>query len=171
MKKILVITGMMFGALAYSQEAPKVLKTSFSASALSQKVQTIDGKKVTIKDVLAKHKGKILVLDMWASWCRDCINALPAARTLKNNNPNVDFVFLSLDRSEEAWKKGLDKHELANKENYWFFSGWKNDFNNYIDLNWIPRYIVINQKSDIAKYYAITPDDPDIQKTINELSK
>ncbi|NHW59281.1 TlpA family protein disulfide reductase, partial [Escherichia coli] len=71
MKKILVITGMMFGALAYSQEAPKVLKTSFSASALSQKVQTIDGKKVTIKDVLAKHKGKILVLDMWASWCRD----------------------------------------------------------------------------------------------------
>ena len=108
---------------------------------------------------------------MWASWCRDCINTLPAARTLENNNPNVDFVFLSLDRSEEAWKKGLDKHELANKENYWFFSVLKNDFNNYIDLNWIPRYIVVNQKSGIAKYYAITPDDPDIQKTINELSK
>lgn len=171
MKKILLIAGMMSGTLVYSQEVPKVLKTKFNTTALSQKIQTINGTQITIKDLLSKHKGKILVLDMWASWCRDCINALPAARTLENNNPNVDFVFLSLDRSEEAWKKGLDKHELANKENYWFFSGWKNDFNNYIDLNWIPRYIVINQKSDIAKYYAITPNDPDIQKTIDELSK
>jgi hypothetical protein len=63
------------------------------------------------------------------------------------------------------------KTQYANKENYWFNEGWKNNFNNYIDLNWIPRYLVINQKSEIAKYYAITPEDPEIQKTIDELSK
>ena len=58
---------------------------------------------------------------------------------------------------------------MKEKENYWFASGWKNDFNNYIDLNWIPRYMVIDQKSDIAKYYAISPEDPKIQATIDKL--
>ena len=47
----------------------------------------------------------------------------------------------------------------------------ENNFNNYIDLNWIPRYLVIDQKTKIAKYYAITPDDPEIQITINKLLK
>jgi hypothetical protein len=68
-------------------------------------------------------------------------------------------------------EKRHGKTQYANKENYWFNEGWKNNFNNYIDLNWIPRYLVINQKSEIAKYYAITPEDPEIQKTIDELSK
>jgi thiol-disulfide isomerase/thioredoxin len=112
-----------------------------------------------------------LVIDLWASWCRDCLKAMPKAKELEDKNPNVKFIFLSLDRNEEAWKKGLEKHDMTQKENYWFHVGWKNDFNNYIDLNWIPRYLVVNQKSGIAKYYAISPEDPEIQKTIDELSK
>ena len=102
---------------------------------------------------------------------QDCLNAMPKAKELEEKNPDVNFVFLSLDRNLDAWKKGLEKHEMTSKENYWFSEGWKNNFNNYIDLNWIPRYLIINQKSGIAKYYAITPDDPEIQKTIDELSK
>ena len=93
------------------------------------------------------------------------------AKELEEKNANINFVFLSLDRNFEAWKKGIEKHNMQTKENYWFNEGWKNNFNNYIDLNWIPRYIVVNQKSEIAKYYAITPEDPEIQKTIDELSK
>lgn len=171
MKKLTAVLAILISGLIFSQEVPKVLKTQFSKEALAQNVTDVNGKTITLGKILKAHKGKVLVLDLWASWCRDCLNAMPKAKELEANNPKVDFVFLSLDRNFDAWKKGLEKHEMQNKENYWFSEGWKNAFNNYIDLNWIPRYMVINQKSGIAKYYAIVPDDPEIQKTINELSK
>lgn len=85
------------------------------------------------------------------------------------NNKNIDFVFLSLDRSKEGFEKSLERFDMKHKENYWFSTGWKNDFNNYVDLNWIPRYMVIDQKSSIAKYYAISPEDPELQQTIDKL--
>ena len=171
MKKLIIVLSFLFANFTIAQEVPKVLKTTFSKEALAQKVTNVSGKTITISKILEEHKGKILVLDLWASWCRDCLNAMPKAKELEEKNPEVNFVFLSLDRNLDAWKKGLEKHEMTSKENYWFSEGWKNNFNNYIDLNWIPRYLIINQKSGIAKYYTITPDDPEIQKTIDELSK
>lgn len=171
MKKLLLLFMIGIFGLSYSQQTPKVLKTSFSKEALLQTVEDEEGKTVTIEQILDQHKGKVLVLDFWAGWCRDCLKALPKAKELEDNNKNIDFVFLSLDRSKEGFDKSLERFEMKDKENYWFASGWKNDFNNYIDLNWIPRYMVIDQKSAIAKYYAITPEDPEIQATIDKLLK
>ena len=171
MKKLILIFALSIFGLGYSQDVPKVLKTSFSKEALSQKLEDEEGKSITIKQILDQHKGKVLVIDFWAGWCRDCLKALPKAKELEENNKNIDFVFLSLDRSKEGFDKSLERFEMKDKENYWFTSGWKNDFNNYVDLNWIPRYMVIDQKSGIAKYYAISPEDPEIQTTINKLLK
>jgi len=169
MKKFaLILTISIFG-LGSAQQQPKILKTSFSKEALVQKLEDEEGKDTTIQQILDQHKGKVLVIDFWAGWCRDCLKALPKAEELEKNNPNVDFVFLSLERSKEGFDKSLDRFNMKDKDNYWFASGWKNDFNNYIDLNWIPRYMVVDQKSSIAKYYAISPEDPEIQETINHL--
>ncbi|MDR6516714.1 TlpA family protein disulfide reductase [Chryseobacterium camelliae] len=171
MKKLLLLLMMGIFGLGCSQQAPKVLKTGFSMEALQQKLQDEDGKTITVQQILDQHKGKVVVLDFWAGWCRDCLKALPKAEELEKNNPDVDFVFLSLERSKEGFDKSLERFHMKDKTNYWFASGWKNDFNNYIDLNWIPRYMVIDQQSGIAKYYAISPEDPDIQSTIDRLSK
>lgn len=171
MKRILIYILLFLFQFGFSQEVPKVLKTSFSKEALAQKLQDEDGKEISISQILKQHKGKILILDFWAGWCKDCLKAFPKAKELEEKNPNVNFVFLSLERSKDGFLKSLDRFEMNDKENYWFASGWKNDFNNYIDLNWIPRYIVVDQKSAIAKYYAISPEDPDIQSTIDRLTK
>ncbi|WP_407480928.1 TlpA family protein disulfide reductase [Elizabethkingia meningoseptica] len=171
MKKAITLFGIIICGLLYSQQVPKVLKSVFSKEALEQKITAENGNVFTIKEVFNKHKGKVVVLDLWAGWCRDCIIALPKAEELEKNNPDVDFIFFSLDRNREGFDKSLEKYNMKGKENYWFSEGWKNNFNNYIDLNWIPRYLVIDQKTKIAKYYAITPDDPEIQATINKLLK
>jgi thiol-disulfide isomerase/thioredoxin len=170
MKRHLLILLLLVSAIFYAQEAPKVLKTDFSKEALAQTITMQNGEKTTIFKILDNHKGKVVVIDLWASWCGDCVKAMPEAEKLKTNNPNVDFIYLSLDRNEDAWQKGIARHNLSESENYWFADGWKNDFNNYIDLNWIPRYLVISQIGNIAKYYAIVPQDPEIQKTIDKLT-
>ncbi|MBP6576279.1 MAG: thioredoxin family protein [Chryseobacterium sp.] len=171
MKRILVYLLLMVFQFGFSQEVPKVLKTKFSKEALAQKLQDENGKEISINEILKLHKDKILIIDFWAGWCKDCLKAFPKAKELEAKNPDVNFVFLSLERSKEGFLKSLDRFEMTEKENYWFSSGWKNDFNNYVDLNWIPRFIVVDQKSDIAKYYAISPEDPEIQTTIDKLTK
>ena len=171
MKQIMTVIMLSMFTLGCAQETPQVSKTGFSKEALNQKLEDENGKSISVKQILDQHKGKVLVIDFWAGWCRDCLKALPKAEELEKNNPNIDFVFFSLERSKEKFDSSLERFSMKEKENYWFAEGWKNDFNNYIDLNWIPRYMVIDQKSGIAKYYAISPEDPEIQATIDKLLK
>jgi thiol-disulfide isomerase/thioredoxin len=81
----------MFG-LSYAQKIPAALKRIFQRS-LKAKLEDEDGKTITIQQILDQHKGKVLVIDFWAGWCRDCLQALPKAEVLEKNNPNIDFVF------------------------------------------------------------------------------
>jgi len=171
MKKIIFFLSIILYTLAYAQKAPAIIKIKFPDYILSQKIIAENGDSITIKEIFEKHIGEILILDFWAGWCPDCVKSLPKTKELEKNNPNVSFIFLSLERSNNGFYKSIEKYDLKGKENYWFEVGWKNDFNNYIDLNWIPRYMVIDQKGNIAKYYAIVPDDPDIQSTIDRLNK
>ena len=81
--------------LGCSQKTPNVSKTEFSKEALDQKLEDENGKSLTINEILKKHQGKVLVIDFWAGWCRDCLKAMPKAKELEQNNPDIDFVFLS----------------------------------------------------------------------------
>lgn len=170
MKKLICVFSILIFSFAFSQKAPDINKIEFTPDAVSQRIMDINGNELPISDIIAKHKGKVLVIDFWASWCQDCLKALPKTKELVANNANVDFVYFSLDRNFDAWKKGLEKHGLEKKENYFFSAGWKNKFNDYVELNWIPRLMVISQNGYIAKYYATTPEDPEIQKTIDKLT-
>jgi thiol-disulfide isomerase/thioredoxin len=48
---------------------------------------------------------------MWASWCGDCVK-MPKIKELQANNPDVDYVFISMDKTADKWLTGIDKHEL-----------------------------------------------------------
>lgn len=166
-----LLLGISFFAYGFSfgQDVPKVQKKEFTDEVLSQKITNKEGKKVSINNILQQHEGKILIIDFWASWCKDCILALPKSKELVEDNPDVHFVYFSLDRSKEQWKKGLDKYGISEKENYWFDEGWKNKFNTYMDLNWIPRFVLVDQNGKIANYYAISPDDSQLKEKIDQL--
>ncbi len=169
MKKITCLIFLLILGLSFAQKGAADIKTKFTKDVLQQKVQDEEGKEVSLQKIIDQHKGKILVIDFWAGWCKDCILALPKSEELYKNNPEVDFIYLSLERSREAFDKSLERFNLKEKENYWFSEGWKNKFNEYIELNWIPRFMIVDQQSRIAQYYSTSPEDPEIQKTIDRL--
>lgn len=55
-------------------------------------------------------KGKYVLLDFWASWCPDCRKEMPALVDLYASckNKNLEIVSYSLDRNQEAWRKGIE---------------------------------------------------------------
>lgn len=146
-------------------------KTAFDSKALSQHLVTLDGNMITFGEVLQQHKGKIVLIDVWASWCPDCIEGMPKLHKLQQNSPNISYLFLSYDKTEEAWKNGIEKFKVKG-ENFLIHSDWKTgEFRKTIDLDWIPRYILMDQNGKIAHYRAIEADDPELIAKIKELTQ
>ena len=93
MKKILFSICLAFGFFSCS----KAQKTEFSKEALSEKLLAADDSQVAFKNILKKYKGKTLLIEVWASWCGDCVKAMPQLKELQANNPTVSYLFLSAD--------------------------------------------------------------------------
>ncbi|WP_093023478.1 TlpA family protein disulfide reductase [Pustulibacterium marinum] len=143
-------------------------KTSFSDKALAEKMVTLDGKQISFENILNEYKGKTVVIDVWASWCSDCIKGMPNVKKLQEEYGNEDtvFLFLSLDRVEDSWHKGIEKYNVEG-EHYFIQAGWKaSKFCADIELDWIPRYMIVDKEGNIAYYKAIKAND---EQFINHL--
>ena len=143
-------------------------KTKFSEEALSETLLATDGSQVAFKDILKKHKGKTLVIDVWASWCGDCVKAMPKLKELQANNPDVAYVFISMDKTVDKWKAGIEKHEMKG-DNFMANDQMKGVFAKAIDVDWIPRYIILDKKGKIVLYRAIETDFDKINETLKNL--
>ena len=143
-------------------------KTEFSQEALSETLLSYNGQQITFNDILEKHKGQNVVIEVWASWCGDCVKAMPKLKELQSNNPKVSFVFISMDKTVEKWKEGVAKHELTGDQ-YMANDQMKGKFATAIDLDWIPRYIIIDKNGKIVTYRAIETDFDKINNTLKTL--
>lgn len=143
------------------------IPTQFSKEALNDKFVTLNGNEVSFESILEKHKGKTIVIDVWASWCGDCLRGMPKVKELQNEYKDVVYVFLSLDRGQDAWKKGIEKYSVEG-DHYYMQSGWKGPFGNFLNLDWIPRYLVVNKASEIVVFKVIEAND---KKLIQALKK
>ncbi len=168
MKRIISVLILFAGITAFSQKIPTVMKTEFPEAALQDIVVTSEGDSVTIEKAFSNYKGQIVLLDLWATWCGDCIKNMPALKALHEKNPDVTFVYLSMDKTEEAWKRGIEKYQIEG-QHFYMGNNWKGNFGTGIDLNWIPRYMVLDQNGKIADYYSVKADDPKVQETIDHL--
>ncbi|MBD3582925.1 TlpA family protein disulfide reductase [Flavobacterium selenitireducens] len=165
MKKI-ALAVLLAGIFSCSQAQ----KSEFAKEALSEPLTTLEDGSATLSEILQKHKGKTLVIEVWASWCGDCVKAMPKLKSLQAAHPEADYVFISMDKAKDKWESGIAKHELKG-DHYWATDGMKGKFGKAIDLDWIPRYIIVDKTGKIATYRAIETDFDKIDKTLNQLKK
>jgi len=143
-------------------------KTEFTSEALNSVMIAADKSETNFQKVIDANKGKIVVIDVWAAWCSDCIKGFPKYRELQKQFPDVVYLYISMDKNFESWIAGTEKHMLKG-QHFWAPEGMKGVFAKEIDLNWIPRYIIIDQEGKIAMYNAIEADDAKIAATLKNL--
>ena len=164
MKKLYILFALIILCSCMSSSSKK----EFSKEALSETLLSYNGQQITFKDILEKHKGQNVVIEVWASWCSDCVKAMPKLKELQSNNPKVSFVFISMDKTVEKWKEGIAKHELTGDQ-YMANDQMKGKFGTAIDLDWIPRYIIIDKNGKIVTYRAIETDFDKMNTTLKSL--
>lgn len=76
-------------------------------------MDTPEGKEVRLSDYVGK--GKLVLIDFWASWCGPCRNANPSLVALYNDYKEKGFeiVGVSLDESKENWIKAIKEDGIT----------------------------------------------------------
>ena len=129
---------------------------------------TPNGKKVSLAD----FKGKIVFIDVWATWCGPCKEQLPKTRIIENKykgNNQVAFVYVSVDNNIEDWKKLLKKEKDFNGIQIHdpFDNKHQSIWEKY--LVWgIPRYILIDQEGKIINSNAPRPSSGKVEALIDQ---
>jgi thiol-disulfide isomerase/thioredoxin len=107
----------------------------------------IKGSTVSIKGL----KGKVVVIDFWATWCGPCIAEIPNMKKLyaEYRDKGVEFIGISLDQPKE--QGGLDKLTAYVKKNeiewpqYYQGNYWDSKFSSSWGVNSIPCVFVVDQ--------------------------
>ena len=73
-------------------------------------LQDLQGKKVTLAD----HRGKVILLNFWATWCQNCRKEGPSFNILYNEYRSQDFILYRINTKEsrETLQKFLERESL-----------------------------------------------------------
>ena len=80
---------------------------------LTDKQKKTDGKSVKLSDYVGK--GKVVLVDFWASWCGPCRREMPnlVEAYAKFKGKNFEIVGVSLDQDGAAWKEAIKKLDMT----------------------------------------------------------
>lgn len=114
--------------------------------------EAITDKTISVQDDL---KGKVVVIDFWATWCGPCIAEMPKMKQLyaEYKEKGVEFIGVSLDQPED--EGGLDALKTYVAENdiiwpqYYQGDGWQSEFSRSWGINAIPALFVIDQNGNL----------------------
>src|SRR5690606_2270865 len=126
------VTGVQTCALPiYAQN--EVLKIGQTAPEIS--LPTLNGNTVTLSSL----KGKLVLIDFWATWCAPCVKEQPELKAIYDKHSDkvkageFEILGVSLDKSKENWQKNIDRFKI----------------------NWLQVSDLMFWRSPVAKDYAI----------------
>ena len=174
--ELLVIRKFIEENVAESEQKEKIMALYDSYATIMPGVQAPDvafkdaeGKKYTI----SSFKGKVIVIDVWATWCGSCLKNMPKFMELINSfkeNKDVVFFTVSTDSDElrEKWLAAIEKHKMGGMLNLTPERNSTPQFEEKYFVSSVPRYIVIDKEGKIVSAFAPKPGK-ELEKIIKEL--
>jgi thiol-disulfide isomerase/thioredoxin len=171
----LLVVALSYAGVRYALEkrhnvqyAPQEKQATVGESPRPQEIYFYDksGNRIT----LDQFAGKVVLLNLWATWCEPCITEMPALDRLQSQLPRDQFrvVAVSLDRSSrQKVEDFMQEKGLGNLDLYW-------DQDRQVPLKWkyeaLPTSYLIDRKGEIVAQYN-GPYEWDKEPLVGNISK
>ncbi|MBK6834709.1 MAG: TlpA family protein disulfide reductase [Bacteroidetes bacterium] len=110
----------------------------------------------------SSFKGKITIIDFWATWCGPCKAEMPSLKELEEKyGEQINFVSVALYCKKDDWLKMATK--LGFKNNIYLSKEDEKQIEGY-SVGFIPRYLVIDENLKVIDAHAPRPSSGDLQK-------
>lgn len=127
-----------------------------------------DGEKI-LRSLIEPHKGKIILLDIWGTWCAPCRAALARSQELYARMKEYDMVFLYLanNSNEKTWKAIIEEYKVSgdNVVHYNLPAVQQSAVEKFLKVNSWPTYKLIDREGNILDVNA----DPRIIDTFEKM--
>ena len=125
----------------------------------------LNGKMVSLSEL----KGKVVLIDFWASWCGPCIHNNPKLVKLYNkyHGKVLEIYGISLDEDMDSWKKAVRHDRLA-----WVQviddRGWDAASASKYGVDMIPSSFLIDRQGVIR---SVNAEGPELENSVRDLLK
>lgn len=121
-------------------------------------METLDGRQVRLSSLF----GKILYIDVWATWCGPCVRETPYFKALAEkfkNDDRIRFISLSVDEDKEQWTEFIKEEKP-----FWpqYILGGSQYFCEKVGINTIPRFLLIGADGCFIDGNCARPSDDGI---------
>jgi thiol-disulfide isomerase/thioredoxin len=151
---------------AQKLNAKKLNKTNRNVDILTN---LINDNELTFEEILKSHKGKIVLVDFWASWCSPCRKEMLFLKELKSKFNETEFkvIEISIDEDYSSWVRASKQENLSNDENNYIINNWQKSslYKNY-NIKTIPRYLLFGKDGKIIDEDAPRPSESELVELI-----
>jgi len=162
-------------------EFVRVLKGNATVSLRSYKGPTVFADSIMdtkaqhqhLSELLARYKGQAILLDLWASWCRPCLEEMPASIALANKyrSKGLIVLFLSIDEDPVVWQRAFKNLPKGIRNLYRFVSPANAAFLKELEVTAVPHYVLIDRHGQISYPEALRPSDLRLEPILEKLLK